>query len=147
MYELLTVATDGGPAADAAVRHASSLAAALGATLRVVYVVDTGRLAPTDEPAYELVESALEREGEAVVERAETVANVAGVEDVQTAVLRGRAHEAIVEDARETDPDVVVVGTQARRGVDRSLLGSVAGRVVRHAPVPVLVVRGPTAKR
>jgi nucleotide-binding universal stress UspA family protein len=40
----------------------------------------------------------------------------------------------------ERDADVVVMGTRGRRGVARALLGSVAEKVVRLSPVPVLVV-------
>jgi nucleotide-binding universal stress UspA family protein len=55
------------------------------------------------------------------------------------ALLRsGDAVEAIQAEADRAD--VIVMGTQARAGVERWLLGSVADRVVREGPVPVLVV-------
>jgi len=38
--------------------------------------------------------------------------------------------------------DLIVIGTHGRTGLDHALLGSTAERVVRHAPCPVMVVRG-----
>jgi len=58
-------------------------------------------------------------------------------------VLRaGVAWEEIVAAAADVHADLIVVGTHGRRGVSRALLGSVAERVVRLSPVPVLTVRG-----
>lgn len=60
---------------------------------------------------------------------------------------RGRARIADARDVadeivrRAAGADVVVVGTHARRGLPRLWLGSVAEKVVRTCPVPVLVVR------
>ena len=48
----------------------------------------------------------------------------------------------IVKAATEWPADVVVIGSHGRAGVLRALLGSVAEAVLRHAPCPVLVVRG-----
>jgi nucleotide-binding universal stress UspA family protein len=50
---------------------------------------------------------------------------------------------AIVDYAAENAIDVIVMGTHGRGRVGRWLLGSVADRVVRTAPCPVLVVRHP----
>jgi nucleotide-binding universal stress UspA family protein len=51
--------------------------------------------------------------------------------------------EAIVEHARRTAADFIVMGTHGRTGVDRALMGSVAEHVVRTAACPVLTVRHP----
>jgi len=61
--------------------------------------------------------------------------------DVETVVEVGRPARTIVGVADEQDADHVVVGSHGRTGVARILLGSVAERVVRTAPVPVTVVR------
>jgi len=57
----------------------------------------------------------------------------------------GRAHrrpyEEIVAEAESARPDLIVMGTQGRGGLDRALLGSVAEKVIRLAPCPVLTVR------
>ncbi len=54
--------------------------------------------------------------------------------------LEAPAHE-IAQLAADVEADLVVVGTQGRRGISRLLLGSVAEAVVRLAPCPVYVVR------
>lgn len=49
--------------------------------------------------------------------------------------------DAIVAYAKEMHADIIVIGTHGREGMSRLFLGSVAERVVRSAPCPVLVVR------
>jgi nucleotide-binding universal stress UspA family protein len=53
----------------------------------------------------------------------------------------GTPHAEIVKAAREETADMIVMGTHGRGGLERLLLGSVAGRVIRLAPCPVLTVR------
>ena len=50
--------------------------------------------------------------------------------------------KAILDHAKEEDIDVIVMGTHGREGATRHVLGSVAAKVLRHAPCPVLPVRG-----
>ncbi len=54
----------------------------------------------------------------------------------------GDARHVILESAAEWKPDVIVVGSHGRTGIDRFLLGSVAENVVRHARCSVAVIRG-----
>jgi nucleotide-binding universal stress UspA family protein len=60
---------------------------------------------------------------------------------------KGRPHERIVEAAKRTRADLIVMSTQGRTGFSHLMLGSVAEHVVRTAPCPVLVVRGPAIER
>ncbi len=53
---------------------------------------------------------------------------------------RGTAYEAILAVAKDQGCDLIVLGTHGRRGVARLLLGSVAERIVRLSPIPVLTV-------
>jgi universal stress protein A len=55
----------------------------------------------------------------------------------------GPPAEGIVEAVGEAQADVLVIGTHGRTGLTRLLIGSVAERVVRIAPVPVLIVKPP----
>lgn len=57
-------------------------------------------------------------------------------------IVEGNPHEEILEYVSEHDIDMVVMGTHGRTGIDRVVMGSVAERVVRQSPVPVLTVRG-----
>ncbi len=60
---------------------------------------------------------------------------------VETAVAVGQPADEIVEYAAENELDLIVVGSHGRTGFSRVLLGSVAERVARQAPVPVTIVR------
>jgi nucleotide-binding universal stress UspA family protein len=59
----------------------------------------------------------------------------------------GVPSEEIVEIARQEHAEMIVMGTHGRSGLDRILLGSVAERVIRLAPCPVLTVRQPETSR
>jgi nucleotide-binding universal stress UspA family protein len=63
--------------------------------------------------------------------------------EIVTEVREGRAAEEIVDRAAELGVDLVAMGTHGRSGLGRLVLGSVARRVVQHAPCPVLTVRAP----
>jgi nucleotide-binding universal stress UspA family protein len=60
---------------------------------------------------------------------------------VHTHLRFGAAADEIADLATDLEADLIVVGTHSRRGMERLLLGSVAERVVRIAPCPVVVVR------
>ncbi|AMV39559.1 universal stress protein [Planctomyces sp. SH-PL62] len=60
---------------------------------------------------------------------------------VTTAIRWGVAAEAIVDHAAEIKADLIVIATHGRTGLSHVLLGSVAERIVREAPCPVLTVR------
>jgi nucleotide-binding universal stress UspA family protein len=57
-------------------------------------------------------------------------------------LIQGVAYDEIVKKAKEESADLIVMGTHGRRGMRHLLMGSVAERVVRAAPCPVLTVRG-----
>lgn len=57
---------------------------------------------------------------------------------------RGLPWQEILAEIEETRADLVVMGTHGRHGVAHVVLGSVAGKIVRLSPVPVLTVRGTT---
>jgi nucleotide-binding universal stress UspA family protein/predicted phosphoribosyltransferase len=57
---------------------------------------------------------------------------------VRTLVAEGAAHAETIRAARDSRADLILVGTHGRRGLSRVVLGSVAERVVRTSPVPVL---------
>jgi len=60
---------------------------------------------------------------------------------VKTAVLWGDAVDGITSYAKEHGIDMIVVATHGRTGLSHVLLGSVAERIVREAPCPVLTIR------
>jgi nucleotide-binding universal stress UspA family protein len=60
---------------------------------------------------------------------------------INTAVVSGRPAHAIVEHAKDGGFDLIVMGTHGRTGLSHAMMGSVAERVVRRAPCPVLTVQ------
>ncbi|WP_254769418.1 universal stress protein [Salinilacihabitans rarus] len=140
MYDRILVPTDGSVEGERAVEYAIDLARAHDATIRAIYVVNAASYGGLPmETAWDGISDALREEGEVAVERVEELAP----EDVtvETKVLEGSPSRVIVSEAAAVSCDLVVMGTHGRGGIDRLLLGSVAERVVRSAPVPVLTVR------
>lgn len=62
---------------------------------------------------------------------------------VETVVSFGVPFVEIIKAARDYDVDLIIMGTRGRSGVSHMLIGSVAEKVVRKAPCPVLTVRTP----
>ena len=90
------------------------------------------------------VREVLRADSEAQLETWRQEAQERGATAIVTRVGSGLAADQIVEIAREDPPaDLIVVGSHGRTGLKRVLIGSVAGRVVRHAPCSVLVVSPP----
>lgn len=139
MYETILVPTDGSDVATRAGEHAVELASKHDATVHVLYVADV-RMSPIssdmDEAAVrELVAESDEQPTADVVAMAER----AGVPVVETLQI-GVPHECIEDYVVEEGVDLVVMGTHGRTGIERVALGSVAERVVRTSPTPVLTV-------
>ncbi|HEX7124704.1 MAG TPA: universal stress protein [Thermodesulfobacteriota bacterium] len=137
-------ATDFSTGADAARREAMRMARLLGADLLIVHVVEDIVVGP------EVPVADLDRVYEAQIAWAErelaaraAEGRAAGIE-TRTRVLRGSTPDAIVRAAEAEGASLVVVGTHGRGGVRRLLLGSVAERIVRTSPCPVLTVREST---
>jgi nucleotide-binding universal stress UspA family protein len=138
MYEALLFPTDGSDGASVALDHVLDIAAAHGATVHVINVVDTTQ--DGVGAARGDVGDALSRRGEGIVEEAAGRAERRGV-DVVTDVLEGQPYSTIVEYAGTHGIDLVVMPTHGRRGLGRLLLGSTTERVVRRSDVPVLTIR------
>jgi len=58
----------------------------------------------------------------------------------ETKILIGDIAEEIIKYIKAKGIDLVIIGTHGRKGMDRIILGSVADRVIKSAPVPVLSV-------
>ncbi|MCI0366599.1 MAG: universal stress protein [Phycisphaerales bacterium] len=64
---------------------------------------------------------------------------------VEVKTFRGYPAESILHEAQALKADLIAMGTQGRTGINRFFMGSVAERVLHHAPCPVLTVRKPDA--
>jgi nucleotide-binding universal stress UspA family protein len=153
MYKRILICVDDSDTAVRGAEHGIRLAAEQQALVRVLNVIDDSILVPAVY-AYPVGETAdvidsLRISGKkavnAVVKRA--AKRGVAVESVQVESRLRRVSDVIVEHARNWRADLIVMGTHGRRGMDRVLLGSDAERVLREAPVPVLLVRQPSSER
>ncbi|MFC7133508.1 MULTISPECIES: universal stress protein [Salinibaculum] len=140
MYDRILLPTDGSPGTVAAAEHAGALAKAFDGTVHVLSVADTRNRfeSPTSGLAPGIwLSGERERAGEAIEQAVAALPDDVAIERVQR---EGLPRSEIVDYAEEAGVDVVVMGTHGRTGIDHYLLGSVAERVVRTCPVPVVTV-------
>ena len=149
----ILVPTDFSETADAALDWARLLATRFGSSLQLLHVLDdpfvTEGLAAeaymTEAPVLRtaLLSDARARLADRVapLRRARVFEEGSGIPRIDTEVLFGHGAHTIAEYAGEREMDLIVMGTHGRRGVAHLVLGSVAEKLVRTAPCPVLSVR------
>lgn len=129
--------TDSSEAAIQSLQLAHSLARDHGAKLVILAVAPPIMPTPDLYMTMDQMKELLDAERERVVKLAATVTDV----PVECHAREGAAGPIITEVAEEVHADLIVMGTQGRRGVRRLLLGSVAEYVMRRAHCPVLTVK------
>ena len=124
-----------------ALRTAVELARRHGARITLLHTLNdvTRHMIFSGGEAWEVIRR-LPAQKEAAAERLRRKAAFFGATDVDTEVATGLADGAILEIARRSDPDLIVMGSAHRSWLDRMLFGSTLRRVLRRATVPVLVV-------
>lgn len=145
MMQHILLATDYSSCAQEALKQAVDLAKALKAKITLLNVFETFFPTPplpsaADAPGvYQWLENVKNEERRKLRVAAETAER----EGVEVAVLfkEGNPSVEIVRCAQEIKADLIVLGTRGRKGLSHVLLGSVAERVARHGPCPVLIVR------
>lgn len=142
----ILVPTDFSDGASLAVRAAKGLAKQFNARLTLVHVHDPEALRPPATIGYSpSKQQSLEDEVRAHLEQSlEDLARaeLADLPDHQTQIVEdASAARAICDTAEALSADLIVLSTHGRTGLQHLLIGSVAEKVVRHAPCPVLTVR------
>jgi nucleotide-binding universal stress UspA family protein len=137
----IVAATDGSPAAGAAVAHATRLARLFGARLTLVRAVTPPRApaSPYAPHAATLNQETMDRREADAQEFIEGVTATIDIPVAGRVVRASHAARGILSLATELGADLVAVGTHRRSRFVRAALGSVADEVVRASPVPVLV--------
>lgn len=143
--ERIVCAVDFSENSEYALRYAIGLARIFNAELRLVHVVELPFL-----PSYSLAgvpdlslpveaveQGARERMQEALEACREAFPQAEG--EVRT----GAAFVEVIAYARQVEADLIVVGTHGRTGLSHMLMGSVAEKIIRKAPCPVLSVKHP----
>lgn len=142
----ILVPTDLSPGATRAMHVAVELAATFDAELTLLHVLPVpadialwyaeGLSWPLDE-IYPAARREISAVADALRKRHPKVDSLLGAADPRTQIL---------ETAKEIGADLIIMGTHGRTGITHLVLGSVAERVVRASPVPVLTV-GDSAAR
>lgn len=149
MFTRILVPTDFSAESDTALEYARALAAKVGASMHLLHVVEDPYMPGAfgsvsemhigvDTPA---VRTALLEDAKARLALRLTEADRHG-RGATAEVLFGSPAHMIAEHARVNGYDLIVMGTHGRTGLAHVLMGSVAEKVVRTAPCPVLTVRG-----
>jgi len=143
----ILVATDFGEASETALNYGRALALQFNAALHVLHVIPSTAIAAAAEYGFsslpvelqaEMEVSARRRSEELLTEEDRRVLSATAV-----VVTHSAPPGAIVDYASANYIDLIVVGTHGRGALGHLFLGSVAERVVRTAPCPVLAVRNP----
>jgi nucleotide-binding universal stress UspA family protein len=145
---MYTRIVDGSAVSDRAMREAAQLAREGHARMRLVHVEDVCPPASTELYVdYDSYRQACLADGRQVLDHATATLRQLGIAPEPTLIAIETSHvgDSIVQEARAWGADLLVLGTHGRGGLRHLLLGSVAEGVVRQAPVPVLLVRGPGA--
>ncbi|ERH00844.1 MAG: universal stress protein UspA related nucleotide-binding protein [Halonotius sp. J07HN6] len=140
MYTNILFPTDGGPVTSIVADHVGELAAEYDATVHVLSVADSrnrfdGPNAGVGSAVWN--EAQQEQAEEAMTRAVEELPD--GVEHTRQ-IQSGVPSAEIISYATDAEIDLIVMGTHGRTGVDHYLIGSIAERVVRKSPVPVLTV-------
>lgn len=138
----MLVPHDWSTSADQALEYAMHMAGLFQARLTVLHVMQPVPLAGVDVGVAlpENYLQALEADAQQSMDAALARVTAAGL-TAESVMMYGVPWQVIVDTAGASQVDLIVMGTHGRTGLTHFLLGSVAERVVRHAPCSVLVVR------
>ncbi len=147
-FKKIMIATDGSDCSRLAANKGIELARLSGGTVYAVCVVSTTSLSMYMDylsstgmnPYWELIYEGLKKQAQQAVDYIKGLGEKKGI-DVESIVLEGDPADELIRYAEENGMDIIVMGTLGRTGIERLLLGSVAGNVVRYSKVPVMVVR------
>ncbi len=142
----ILVPTDFSEASECALRYGRALACAFHACLHLVHVIEDFTVSAWTSDVYVAALPTLREELEKdALEQLRRLLPVAERDSLGAHVLllAGSPFLEIVRYARAHEIDLIVMGTHGRGPVAHMLLGSVAEKVVRKAPCPVLTVRQP----
>jgi nucleotide-binding universal stress UspA family protein len=132
--------------AQGALTYALDLAEKLGARVTIVHAYEVVYGFPESGQLTATMLGEVERAARTALDALLTRTRRPGIK-VEGLLRQGAPWSEIDAVAKEAKADLIVIGTHGRRGLSRALLGSVAEKVVRTAPCPVITVRGPESER
>jgi nucleotide-binding universal stress UspA family protein len=147
VYKRALVPLDGSPLAEAIIPFLIDIAGPLDMSIVLLRVLEPIPPAVVEGVRHALLDAGVARARDAeqyLGSIAETL-RARGV-DISYQVGSGRPDLEIVEAARDTSADLIAMSTHGRSGLGRLLFGSVAEQVLRHADVPVFMIRQSTGR-
>lgn len=142
MFKQILVPIDGSDCSLSALDVAAQFARDQQARLNICTVVDPAKAAAMAFGEATMAAAcldALDEEGKALLEGA--AVQVRDICPAEVQLLEGPTVESIIDYAKTLAADMLVIGSHGRTGLPRLFLGSVAEGVLRHAAIPVMVVR------
>jgi nucleotide-binding universal stress UspA family protein len=144
MSEIWLVAHDFSPCSDEALDRAAKLAAGVGARLEMLHVHPDLRIKEEYSSGAETFEAEQQIKDKlaALVDAAK---GKHGDFEYEVTTTTGAPVDAILGEAKARGANMIIAGTHGRTGLAHLVLGSVAERLARESPVPVLVVKAAEA--
>jgi nucleotide-binding universal stress UspA family protein len=143
MYKKILVPLDGSELAEQVLPHVSQLAGCTGAEIILLRVPSEpvyDYLVPDPEIAVEMRRD-IETGAQVYLDEIQAELKAMGLNASTLVVWGAPVQDTIIQVARELRVDLIAMSTHGRSGLARMVIGSVADDVVRHAPVPVMLVR------
>ena len=145
MFKKILVPTDGSDIAQKAATTAAQLAKSQGAEIVGVYVIDPFPYIGIGDASAAGLQSYLSEARSVATQALDALGRVCAAEGVPCAgdtIERNVVYEGVIETAKAEGCDLIVMASHGRQGVKALILGSVAQKVLTHATVPVLIVKG-----
>lgn len=139
-YKKILIAVDGSEYAMTAARKGLELSHQLDAVTGLVFVIDSSKALANPDLGItaEQVKVILKREAEQTLDQ---LANMYNGKELKKFMPEGYPiYKEVIKLAESWKADLVVMGTHGRTGLEHLLMGSVAEHVMRHSPIPVMVV-------
>ena len=143
VYKQIIVAVDGSKESELAFKKAVAITDRNDATLNLINIIDTQSFGSVEAYDRSIAESAHKVAVE-LLNKYKAEAVQAGVQNVNVIVEYGSAKKMISKDLpKKLSADLIICGATGLNAVERFLMGSVSGNIVRSAKCDVLVIRTP----
>lgn len=134
VFHHILVPLDGSPANELAVPATTSMASLYGTKVTLLHVMEP------PPPEAQMLGESFRKAADEMLKHAAARLQESGI-PVESQIRVGSPAEEILEFAKSSGADLICITTHGRSGIRRWLMGSVAERVLRHAEVPVLLLR------
>ena len=146
MYQKILIPLDGSELAECSLSHAGAIAKGCNASdlivFRVVEPLSANTISALDgarEGLLEKLENDIRKDAQDYISRIENWLKAQGF-PARGVITNGTASDEIIDYSQKNHVDIIVMSTHGRSGISRFYFGSVAEKVSRHSPIPVLLV-------